>query len=312
MQKSKLVVNALATLSMMLVFTSLAQAQSRSWVASNGDDAFPCSRTAPCKTFAGAISKTDEGGEIDVLDPNSCGALTITKAITIDGGTGSGWASVLSTGTNGILINVATSGINHPDTAAVVLRNITFNGVSQTPGSAHGNNGINYTRAERVYVENCVFENFTNSGILMSMTEDGSLWVKDCRFDKTTTGIRSTTTTGFAVVNVDHSRFSGMTNGVNAVTNAFVTIRDSYFGGLTGATNGGVTAQTSSAANVDNCMFANNIIGVNIAGGTVRLSNNSFFNNATAIAGGTAESANNNKFAGNTSDGSTNNVIVVK
>jgi hypothetical protein len=312
MQKLRFVINALAVLSLTLVLTSLAHAQSRTWIASYGDDASPCSRTSPCKTFAGAISKTDEGGEMDVIDPNSCGTLTITKAITIDGGSGSGWASVLSTFTNGILIDVATSGLNHPDTAAVVLRNITFNGVSQTPGGAHGSNGINYKRAERVYVENCSFENFTDTGIIMKLTDDGSLWVKDCRFDKTTTGIRSTTTTGFAVVNVDHSRFSGMANGINAVSNAFVTVRDSYFGGLTSATNGGVIAQATSAANVENCMFANSIIGVNIAGGTVRLSNNSFYNNGTAIAGGTAESANNNKFAGNASDGATSNVIVVK
>jgi len=34
-----------------------------------GDDANPCSRTAPCKTFAGAISKTAAAGEINCLDP---------------------------------------------------------------------------------------------------------------------------------------------------------------------------------------------------------------------------------------------------
>lgn len=64
-----------------------AQAQaSRTWVSGVGDDANPCSRTAPCKTFAGAISKTAPGGEIDALDPGGFGAVTITKALTIDGG----------------------------------------------------------------------------------------------------------------------------------------------------------------------------------------------------------------------------------
>ena len=68
-------------------FTSLAYAQAtRTWVSGVGDDANPCSRTAPCKTFAGAISKTAAAGEIDCLDPGGFGAVTITKSITIDCG----------------------------------------------------------------------------------------------------------------------------------------------------------------------------------------------------------------------------------
>jgi hypothetical protein len=57
---------------------------SRTWVSGVGDDANPCSRTAPCKTFAGAISKTAVNGEINCLDPGGFGAVTITKSITID------------------------------------------------------------------------------------------------------------------------------------------------------------------------------------------------------------------------------------
>jgi hypothetical protein len=69
-----------------LLYAAPAQAQAtRTWVSGVGDDANPCSRTAPCKTFAGAISKTAPGGEIDALDPGGFGALTITKSITIDG-----------------------------------------------------------------------------------------------------------------------------------------------------------------------------------------------------------------------------------
>src|SRR6266540_4644088 len=82
------------SLSLTLVVTSLAlllqaapaHAQaSRTWVSGLGDDVNPCSRTAPCKTFAGAISKTFIGGEIDALDDAGFGAVTITKSITIDG-----------------------------------------------------------------------------------------------------------------------------------------------------------------------------------------------------------------------------------
>src|SRR5437868_6459400 len=82
----------------------------RTWVSGVGDDANPCSRTAPCKTFGGAISKTAAGGEIDALDPGGFGAVTITKAITIDGGGGQ-IASTLVTGTNGIVVAAGASDV---------------------------------------------------------------------------------------------------------------------------------------------------------------------------------------------------------
>src|SRR5690349_19227494 len=66
------------------VLATSAYAASRTWVSGVGDDVNPCSRTAPCKTFAGAISKTDVNGEINCLDPGGFGAVTITKSITID------------------------------------------------------------------------------------------------------------------------------------------------------------------------------------------------------------------------------------
>src|SRR3954451_14232279 len=91
-----------------LMQASPAQAQAtRTWVSGVGDDANPCSRTAPCKTFAGAISKTQTGGIIDALDDGGCATLTITKPITIDGGRHQ--ASILASGTTGI--NVA-AGVN--------------------------------------------------------------------------------------------------------------------------------------------------------------------------------------------------------
>src|SRR5436305_14160475 len=101
-------------LSVVLLWAGLAGAQaSRTWVSGVGDDVNPCSRTAPCKTFAGAISKTAAGGEIDALDPAGYGALTITKAITIDGGGGQ-VASVLVSGTNGIVVSAGPSDKGHP------------------------------------------------------------------------------------------------------------------------------------------------------------------------------------------------------
>src|ERR1700687_1154852 len=82
----------------------------RTWVSGVGDDANPCSRTAPCKTWPGAISKTAPGGEIDALDPGGFGAVTITKSITLDGGGGQ-VASILVTGTSGIDISAAATDV---------------------------------------------------------------------------------------------------------------------------------------------------------------------------------------------------------
>src|SRR5437763_15709854 len=100
--------------------TAPASAQAtRTWVSGVGDDVNPCSRTAPCKTFPGAISKTATGGEIDALDPAGFGVVTITKSITLDGGTGAGWASILGAGTNAIVDNAAA--------ATVTLRHLSIN-----------------------------------------------------------------------------------------------------------------------------------------------------------------------------------------
>src|ERR1700733_812086 len=105
MTKSSLLSALLGALFVAGLAIAPAHAQAtRTWMSGVGDDANPCSRTAPCKTFAGAISKTAAGGEIDALDPGGFGALTITKAITLDGGGGQ-VASVLVAGTAGI--NVA-------------------------------------------------------------------------------------------------------------------------------------------------------------------------------------------------------------
>src|SRR6185312_2884503 len=106
-----------------MIFASAGSANAqatRTWVSGVGDDANPCSRTAPCKTFAGAISKTAAGGEINVLDPGGFGALTITKSISIfaDGVE----AGVLVSGTNGIIIN---AGVND----VVYLHGLSFDGL---------------------------------------------------------------------------------------------------------------------------------------------------------------------------------------
>src|SRR3954466_4574276 len=111
MTRMKSLFNMLAVFVVLLACSTLAQAQAtRTWVSGVGDDANPCSRTAPCKTFAGAISKTAPGGEISVLDPGGFGAVTITKSISIDGAY-VGQGSILASGTTGVIVNAGVNDI---------------------------------------------------------------------------------------------------------------------------------------------------------------------------------------------------------
>src|SRR5437763_9883921 len=116
---------SIATLCCGVVAMTLAAAPAnaqatRTWVSGVGDDANPCSRTAPCKTFAGAISKTAPAGEINVLDPGGFGAVTITKSITISS---VGFeAGVLVSGTNAIIVNASPTDV-------VVLRGLDIEGL---------------------------------------------------------------------------------------------------------------------------------------------------------------------------------------
>jgi hypothetical protein len=126
----------------------------RTWVSGVGDDVNPCSRTAPCKTFAGAISKTATSGEINCLDSGGFGTLTITKSITIlcNGVIG----GVLSAGTNGITVNAAGG--------AVVLKGLDIN------GAGSGVNGIKIITAAAVTIEDCTIQNTTGWGIQINNT----------------------------------------------------------------------------------------------------------------------------------------------
>ena len=131
-------------------FAGPAAAQAtRTWVSGVGDDANPCSRTAPCKTFAGAISKTATNGEINIIDPGGFGAVTITKSIAIlCDGMGAG---VLASGTNGIVVNAA-------DNDKVLLSGLDIY------GAGSGLNGIRVVRAGSVVIHNSVIHGFSTPG----------------------------------------------------------------------------------------------------------------------------------------------------
>lgn len=137
----------------------------RTWVSGVGDDANPCSRTAPCKTFAGAISKTAVAGEINVLDPGGFGAVTITKSITISS---VGFeAGVLVSGTNGIVVNAPNA------TDRVQLIGLDIEGLGT------GLDGVKILGNGTTIIDNCTIRHFTGNGVNLNGASGARAIVKN-------------------------------------------------------------------------------------------------------------------------------------
>jgi len=263
-----------------------AQAQAtRTWVSGVGDDANPCSRTAPCKTFAGAISKTAAGGEISVLDPGGFGVVTITKSITLNGdGT---LAGILSAGTNGIIINALT-------TDKIVIHNISIN------GAGTGLNGIRILAAGDVSIENTTIIGVTSRGISDERTAGGKLSVTDSL-------IRNVGAGGVVVIpNVGNPQIGVSIDNVrvhNAGTSA-VAILNAARGMISRSTlsgsGAGVEATGSGAeATVDNSTVTGNTTGLlQGSGGVLRIGDSTVSLNGTGVSG-TVQSFSNSRIAGN-------------
>src|ERR1051325_7770127 len=147
MSKVRFTLNILAIAIFTMTVASMAQAQAtRTWVSGVGDDVNPCSRTAPCKTYAGAISKTAKDCEISTLDPGGFGTVTITKSITINGGgAGQGYGSILASLVNGIIVNI-TDPADVRKTVRLDWLNIN--------GAITGLDGIRFIGGTALFVEN--------------------------------------------------------------------------------------------------------------------------------------------------------------
>ncbi|WP_082615406.1 hypothetical protein [Acidovorax sp. Root267] len=238
---------ALLSVALLMGLSSSVYAQAtRTWVSGVGDDANPCSRTAPCKTFAGAISKTAAGGEIDVLDDGGFGGVTITKSITINGG--GHIAGILVAGTNGVVINAATTDV-------VILRGLTFTGTS---GAL---NAVRYMAARYVVVEDSSISGFTNGINMLTTVVNGRM---DIRNVQMTNGTTLVGTTGIHV---------GAANSIATISD--VSVRG-YTDGIT--TRGGVTYLRGSTIVANNAgynnmggsllSFGDNMVSGNVVNGT--------------------------------------------
>lgn len=272
---------------------AFAQA-TRTWVSGVGDDVNPCSRTAPCKTFAGAISKTAAGGEISVLDPGGYGALTITKAITINGeGT---LASILGAGTTAINVNA-------PATDTVIIRNISIN------GDGSGISGIAFHTGGKLHVENVSIYGFTSQGIAFSPLVTASLRVSNTTISNCLRAIYvNPPPSGVATASINGVVLSGNSTGMRVEDGSTVVIRDSS---LVGNSSYGIVANATirtASVTLESTSVSNNGSAGIYAGSlsVVRISNVLVTGNAFGLqsAGGTIASFGNNHVLGNTtSDG---------
>ena len=164
MRRFGLLVLAIGFLVPFLVSAPANAQATRTWVSGVGDDANPCSRTAPCKTFAGAISKTATFGEINVLDPGGFGAVTITKSITISS---TFEAGVLVSGTNGIVVSLPAS------TDRVLLQGLDIEGLGT------GLDGVKIIGSGTTTIVNCAIRHFTGNGVNLVGTAGARAVIKD-------------------------------------------------------------------------------------------------------------------------------------
>jgi hypothetical protein len=210
---------------------AFAQAD-RTWVSGVGDDVNPCSRTAPCKTFAGAISKTAAGGEISVLDPGGFGGVTITKSITINGD--SVHASILASLTSGVIIN--GTGI------VVQLRNLQINGVGD------GTNGINMIKAALLTVDDVFVHGFA-TGIRV---QEGKALISNSHITNNRDFGIHATGPQIGIVTVENSLLTGNTVAVQATTPGTVRLSNNgVYDNLTGfgCGTGGAMGTLASVGN---------------------------------------------------------------
>ena len=284
----------------------------RTWVSGVGDDVNPCSRTAPCKTFAGAISKTAAGGEINCIDPGGFGAVTIVKAMTIS--CEDVEAGVVVAGTNGVIVN---AGVND----VVVLRGIDFTGTVSVPGL----NGVRFIAGAALHVEDCVIRNFTSvspngHGILFQPSGTSELYVSNSFITgNSSDGIHiQPTGSGVAKVTIENSTIENnnlagvKADGTSNTGGSNTTIVGSS---VSGNTNAGISifnpvGGPALSIMVDGVAVANNGASGGLradgANSNIRVGRSTISGNATGTVianGGVISSYGTNQLNGNTADG---------
>ena len=313
MRKFTLLLAAMAICGLASSYVTPAFAQAtRTWVSGVGDDVNPCSRTAPCKTFAGAISKTAAGGAISVLDPGGFGAVTITKAISIINDY-CGEGEILASGTYGITVNAGA-------TDTVILRGLVIDGAAQT-----GLTGIRVLQVGALHIEKCLIKNFggaapNGNGIQFTPSNAGAkLFVTDSYvINHGANGILvQPTGGGSASVSINRTQLLGNTTGFRAdgtgsTGGISAAISDSLASGnvVTGYTSYSQAGSAATTVTIMNSVSANNGTGLNANGAAafMRIGGSTVSGNATGIKIGnsaTMSSYSNNQINDNTLAGPT-------
>ena len=293
-----------------LVASASASAQAtRTWVSGVGDDVNPCSRTAPCKTFAGAISKTANGGEINALDPAGYGAVTITKAITIDGAATQ--ASILASSVNGVIINITAP--NPAGNNTVTLRNLSINGAAIN-STGTGINGVRILSAGTVNIENLRIERFTQWGVAVETNAAVNVNIVDSTISNNIGSAGGGVlvrpgAAGSANVMLDNVVFDKNRIALLVEDRGKATANDTV---ASGGTVFGFNAKSTAAAaelNLNRCLAANNTqAGIRSEGAaaTIRIADTASIDNGAGLVsntGGAILSAGNNRIAGNGTNG---------
>jgi hypothetical protein len=293
-------------------------------VSGVGDDANPCSRTAPCKTFAGAISKTAAGGIIMPMDDGGFGTLTITKPITVDGGHHS--AGVLSSGgINGININIdpAVQPANFVNNGKVVLKNLKFEGntsIPSTGGFTPGLNGIRITNAKSVKLYNNDIGFYSRSGIDVEPSANTVVKVvakNNYIHDNDGNGVTvAPANLANAKIGLRNNEIDDNACGIVATTFGMTNVFATNCG--TADSSSGISGRATINA-FENALSENSNIGVLARGnkGTVRIGSNQVTGSTTGLlamdVGVTLTTFNNNMVTGNGTDGaSTGNAGFLK
>lgn len=283
----------LLTLDVSLAYAVFGQ----TWVASTGSDTNNCTRTSPCKTFQHAHDVAAPSGQVRALDAGEFGSLTITKAITIDGG---GLASNAPTSGTAITINAGASDV-------VQLRNFSIHGRGAT-------NGITYSTGAQLLIENVQINGFTSSCIEAVVTNSGTadMVVKDSSVENCGTGIFLSGVPATLTVEVINSHATFSHYGVYAYS-GLVTITGSTFSSPGyGSPNVGIYQASHAPAEpnqqiiLDNCRVSGYAYGIFSGGGTTQVSRSVIANNSigvSATAPGSVLSNGNNSFFNNSSNG---------
>jgi hypothetical protein len=264
-------------------------ASQRTWVSGTGTDSGACPITAPCATFAFAITQTNTGGEVNCLTPGSfagANGFSILQAITID--CHDVFASVLDTTAEGNAITIDAPG------AIVTLRNVNLDGA----GTAAF--GINITAASTVHIEDVTAMNFLSAGINDGRSS-GQLLIRNSTFrNDGPAGVQSGGSGTTAVLENVHA--VGNVDGVVATGGGNVIVSRSV---LSANTGDGVYANSGASVLVDNTEISGNGTGI-VAAGVVVLANSDIYFNTTGVSGsGLTASYGNNRILGNTTEGTT-------